>query len=43
MGRFPRRFFERQRDDALSRLGAQRLDARGTRQSVETLLEETLC
>jgi hypothetical protein len=37
---------ERQRDDALSRLGAQRRDARRTRlvaeQSVEPFLEETL-
>ena len=31
MGRFPGRFRERRRDDALSRLDAQRLDARGTR------------
>jgi hypothetical protein len=29
MGRFPSRFRERQRDDALGRLDAQRLDARG--------------
>ena len=44
MGRFPGRFPERQRDDALGRLGAQGLDARGTRlvaeQSVESLLDE---
>ena len=46
MGRFPGRFPERQRDDALGRLGAQRLDARGTRlvaqQSVEPLLDKAL-
>jgi hypothetical protein len=44
MGRFPGRFRERQRDDALGRLGAQRFDARGTRlvaqQSVEPLLDK---
>ena len=46
MGRFSGRFPERQRDDALSRLGAQRLDARGTRlvaeQSIEPLLDKAL-
>ena len=46
MGRFPGRFPERQRDDALGRLGAQRLDARGTRlvaeQSIEPLLDKAL-
>src|SRR5580700_6302929 len=46
MGRFPGRFRERQRDDALSRLGAERLDARGTRlvaeQSIEPLLDKAL-
>ena len=46
MGRFPGRFFQRQRDDALNRFGAQRLNARGTRlvakQAVEPFLNETL-
>ena len=46
MGRFPRRFRERQRDDALGRLDAQRLDARGTRlvaqQPIEALLDKAL-
>jgi hypothetical protein len=44
VGRFPRWFPERQRDDALGRLGAQRFDARGTcpvaEQSVEPLLNK---
>ena len=42
----PGRFRERQRDDALSRLGAEWLDARGTRlvaeQSIEPLLDKAL-
>ena len=46
MGRFPGRFRERQRDDALGRLDAQRLDARGTRlvaeQPIEALLDKAL-
>ena len=46
MGRFPGRLRERQRDDALGRLDAQRLDARGTRpvahQSVEAPLDKAL-
>ena len=46
MGRFPGRFPERQRDGALGRLGAQRLDARGTRlvaqQSVRSFLDKAL-
>ena len=46
MGRFPGRLPERQRDDAFSRLGAQRLDARGTRlvveQPIESLLDKAL-
>jgi hypothetical protein len=46
MGRFPGWFFQRQRDDPLGRLGAQRLDARGTRlvaeQPIEPLLEKAL-
>ena len=44
VGRLARRFAKRQRDDALGRLGAQRLDARGTRlvaeQPVEPLLDK---
>src|SRR5271154_1261729 len=44
MGRFPGWLAKRQRDDALGRLGAQRLDARGTRlvaeQSVEPRRDE---
>ena len=47
MGRFPGRFRERQRDDALGRLDAQRLDARGTRlvaeQSIEALSIKRSC
>ena len=46
MGRFPGRFRERQRDDALGRLDAQRLNARGTRliaeQPIEALLDKAL-
>jgi hypothetical protein len=43
---FPGWFFQRQRDDPLGGLGAQRLDARGTRlvaeQAIEPLLEKAL-
>ena len=46
MGRFPGRFRERQRNDALGRLDAQRLNARGTRliaeQPIEALLDKAL-
>ena len=46
MGRFPGRFREHQRDDALGCLDAQRLDARGTRliaeQPIEALLDKAL-
>jgi hypothetical protein len=46
MGRFPGRFPERQRDDALGRLDAQGLDARGTRfvteQSIEPSIDKAL-
>ena len=46
MGRFPGRLPEGQRDDAFRRLGAQRLDARGTRlvveQPIESLFDKAL-
>jgi hypothetical protein len=46
MGRFAGRFRERQRDDALGRLDAQRFDARGTclvaEQPIEALLDKAL-
>jgi hypothetical protein len=46
MGRFSRRFAERQRDDAFGRFGAQRFDARGARlvptQTIKSFLDEAL-